>query len=258
MDKNISVLIVDDNKALAQELSNYISAEKGMTVAGTANDGEEAYMLILETEPDVVILDLIMPKQDGISVLKRLNNTTLIKHPIIILHSMSLCGMNAAKSLNPDVKHSLLKPQSFSYVCATIRYVINKNEEEAIKSLIFNKDTDIEKAISYFLNTLGMPAHLRGYQYCRCAILMIIENPKLTLSSAVTTLIYPQIADAYKTKPLRVERGIRHAIETAWARGDPQIKDKYFGLSYKGKLRPTNAEFIITIADQIRIGMKSK
>lgn len=261
MMNKISVLVADDNKNVNDELCDAIKSQSDMTLAGNAFDGEEAYKLIIETRPDVVILDLVMPKLDGIGVLKRINNAPLPKRPKIIIYSVSSVAINMAASVMPSVDYCLLKPQSPTRVCeaardlgATIKQsalpVINKiNQGED------GKKADLETVVTDFIHELGVPAHIKGYQYIRSAIMMVVEN--MDLLNFITKQLYPEIAKAYGTTASRVERAIRHSIEVAWSRGKPEVMNEIFGYTiHTGKGKPTNSEFIAMVADRIRLSMK--
>lgn len=66
MDK-IRVAIVDDNDKMVEMMDEYLGSDDEINVIGRAKNGEEAFDLIKGTSPDVVLLDLIMPKMDGLS-----------------------------------------------------------------------------------------------------------------------------------------------------------------------------------------------
>lgn len=263
MNNKISVLIADDNEELAAELSEHIKAETDLTLAAAACDGEEAYNLILETHPDVVILDLVMPKLDGIGVLKKLKSSPLPKRPKIIAYSISSIAINMASSVSPGVDYCLLKPQSCERVCEVIRDIVAAAKPSAItigQKIIpapasKEEEVDLETVVTDFIHELGVPAHIKGYQYIRSAIMMVVEN--MDLLNFITKQLYPEIAKAYNTTASRVERAIRHSIEVAWSRGKPEIMNEIFGYTiHTGKGKPTNSEFIAMVADRIRLTLK--
>lgn len=262
MNKKISVLIADDNKELTTELSEFIKSEADMTLAAVAHDGEEAYALILETHPDVVILDLVMPKLDGIGVLKKLQNSPIPKRPKIIAYSISSVAINMAASVNPGVDYCLLKPQSCKRVCEIIRDIASAAKGYVLPTagkitqpVSKDEEVDLETVVTDFIHELGVPAHIKGYQYIRSAIMMVVEN--MDLLNFITKQLYPEIAKAYNTTASRVERAIRHSIEVAWSRGKPEIMNEIFGYTiHTGKGKPTNSEFIAMVADRIRLTLK--
>ena len=262
MNNKISVLVADDNKQLNDELSEAIRAQSDMSLAARAYDGEEAYKLILETRPDVVILDLVMPKLDGIGMIKRLNSSPLPKRPKIIVYSVSSVAINMAVSVSPGVDYCLLKPQSPNRVCEAVRDLA-LSAKPAVAALAPQKITgpettkpaDLETVVTDFIHELGVPAHIKGYQYIRSAIMMVVEN--MDLLNFITKQLYPEIAKAYGTTASRVERAIRHSIEVAWSRGKPEVMNEIFGYTiHTGKGKPTNSEFIAMVADRIRLTMK--
>lgn len=260
MNNNISVLIADDNEEVTSELSEYIKGEEGMSVAAVASNGEEAYSLIHETHPDVVILDLVMPKLDGVGVLKRLAGAVLPKKPKIIVYSISAVAINMAANTGTLVDYCLLKPQSCDRICEIIRD-LTATIKIAKPSVIQNtaalpaEEIDLETVVTDFIHELGVPAHIKGYQYIRSAIMMVVEN--MDLLNFITKQLYPEIAKAYNTTASRVERAIRHSIEVAWSRGKPEIMNEIFGYTiHTGKGKPTNSEFIAMVADRIRLQLK--
>lgn len=263
MNNRISVLIADDNKELASELSNHINGESDMSTASVAYNGKEAYELILETQPDVVILDLVMPELDGIGVLKRIQNSALAKRPKIIVYSVSTAAINMATSVSPYVDYCLLKPQNCERVCEVIRDLISVpktsvipiSQNDIISTSSKSDEVDLETVVTDFIHELGVPAHIKGYQYIRSAIMMVVEN--MDLLNFITKQLYPEIAKSYNTTASRVERAIRHSIEVAWSRGKPEIMNEIFGYTiHTGKGKPTNSEFIAMVADRIRLHLK--
>ena len=197
MNNNISVLIADDNEDLAKELSSYIGAKPNMTVMAIATDGEEAYTLISQTRPDVIILDLVMPKLDGIGVLKRMQTLTFDKKPKIIVYSVSSIAIKMAASVSPLIDYCLLKPQSNERVYEVIQDLTSVPMVSAIP-LSHNitaqkaEETDLETIVTDFIHELGVPAHIKGYQYIRSAIMMVVEN--MDLLNFITKQLYPEIA----------------------------------------------------------------
>lgn len=263
MNNKISILVADDNKELALELSNHINTQNDMTTASVAYNGEEAYELIIETQPDVVILDLVMPELDGIGVLKRIQNSALAKRSKFIIYSVSNVAINMASSVSSYVDYCLLKPQSNERVCEVIRDLISApkaniiplTQHDITSAPVKSDEVDLETVVTDFIHELGVPAHIKGYQYIRTAIMMVIDN--MDLLNFITKQLYPDIAMEYKTTASRVERAIRHSIEVAWTRGKPEIMNEIFGYTiHTGKGKPTNSEFIAMVADRIRLRLK--
>lgn len=255
----ISVLIADDNKVFTDELADYLKTTPDLTVAGVAYNGNEALGMISETAPDVVILDVIMPERDGLGVLKQLLSLKT-KRPICIVHSVTGNSsiMETAMKLGAD--YYLLKPQTMPAIADTIRNFAGITHAvmpvvEKISAAPTEKPVDLETLVTEFIHELGVPAHIKGYQYIRSAIMMVVED--MELLNYITKQLYPTIAKQYKTTSSRVERAIRHSIEVAWSRGKPETMDEIFGYTVDtGKGKPTNSEFIAMVADRIRLQIK--
>lgn len=256
MNVKISVLIADDNQSFCDSLSDYIKATPDMCVAGVANDGDEAYGMICATRPDVVILDIIMPKRDGISLLKRLANTKMAKRPKIIAHSVTGNAKITDSCYALGVEYFLIKPQTNEAIADAIRAFAPSDERRVPEPVSAQAEkADLETIVTDFMHELGLPAHIKGYQYIRTAVMMAVED--MEVLNYITKQLYPDIAVKYGSTSSRVERAIRHAIEVAWTRGRPETMNRIFGYTIDtGKGKPTNSEFIAMVADRIRLQTK--
>lgn len=261
MNVKISVVIADDNRELCDELSDYLKACPDICVAGVAYDGEEAYGLICQTRPDVAIIDVIMPKRDGISLMKRLANTKMAKRPMIIAHSVTGNMRVMDACYDAGAEYYLMKPQSCESIAETIRTLVPGKAPGEVHSTLRaqpkldEKPVDLETLVTDFMHDLGLPAHIKGYQYIRTAIMMVVNN--MELLNYITKQLYPDIAKQYGSTASRVERAIRHSIEVAWTRGRPETMNEIFGYTIDtGKGKPTNSEFIAMVADRIRLQIK--
>ncbi len=263
MSTKVSVLIADDNKKFANELAAYLKTQPDMRIAGVAYDGEEAFGLVEITKPDVLLIDIIMPKCDGLGVLKKLSNAQLEKKPTCIAISISGSAriMETVTKLGAD--YFLLKPQKNEAIADTIRDFSNlpKHQTTANQtaSVVLTQAPlqtyDLETIVTDYIHELGVPAHIKGYQYMRSAIMMVVEN--MELLNYITKQLYPEIAKKYSTTSSRVERAIRHSIEVAWNRGRPETMNEIFGYTIdNGKGKPTNSEFIAMVADRVRLKLK--
>lgn len=257
MEERVSVLIADDNRRFADDLKEYLRTKPEIGAVTACYDGDEAYDLVMETTPDVVLCDIIMPKRDGLSLMKRIGQSRMAKKPMFI--ALSVTGseriMDAAQ--NAGAEYFLLKPQSNEAIFDTIRnfghssgrttFEVNRGEEK--------KSYDLESLVTESIHELGVPAHIKGYQYVRTAIMMVVDN--MELLNYITKELYPVIAKKYSTTSSRVERAIRHSIEVAWSRGRPETMNRVFGYTIDtGKGKPTNSEFIAMVADKIRLQIK--
>ncbi len=269
MNDKISVLIADDNCEFANNLSHYLKSQQDFSVAGVAYDGEEAYAMVLETKPDIVLMDIVMPKRDGLAVLKKLSATKLEKIPYYIAMSVTSNESIIDSATRLGAEYFVLKPQSEEAIADTLRSlalnhgtlnIINPaNELVSVrlerKAENVLKEVDLEGLVTECIHELGVPAHIKGYQYIRTAIMMVIDD--MEMLNYITKELYPTIAKKYKTTSSRVERAIRHSIEVAWSRGRPEVMNSIFGYTIDtGKGKPTNSEFIAMVADKIRLQIK--
>lgn len=272
--KKTRVLLVDDSKEFLSILKESFQNCNDIEVVGEAYDGIEALEMVEILKPDVLILDLIMPKLDGLGVLEKLksieNNTKIIMLSAII-HEKIL-----NKALELGIDYFMVKPFDVETLlnrvleCSQNHYYKKNNTNTNTNKNIYNNslfietnknsfiesNENIEFKITNLMHNIGVPAHIKGYQYLREGIKMVIED--VSLLSAVTKELYPNIAKIYDTTPSRVERAIRHAIEVSWSRGKAEVTDVLFGRSLNNsKHKPTNSEFIAVISDKIRLEDKA-
>ncbi len=242
------LLVVDDNVSVVNMIKEYFSDHKDIEVTLEAYDGEEAidYIVNKEDEFDVIILDIIMPKKDGLYVLESMNDNKIDKKVIVIT---SYDAEETIRKVSEyGAQYFVLKPFDLATLEKKIKDV-TKNINGDIINLSGKK---LQTHITKLLHELGIPSHIKGYQYIRESIYMIYENPGLI--GGITKELYPDIAKKYDTTVSRVERAIRHAIEVSWNRGDWELMESIFGHSVDiDKAKPTNSEFIVTIADKLRI-----
>jgi len=262
--RTVRVLIVDDNKRIVNLLKEALTREEEIEVVGTAADGEEALKMIHLTKPDVVLLDLIMPKIDGLGVMERLKNGNLPdKIPKIIVVSAVSQESVTENAFSLGAAYYILKPFDTRVVISRVKAVgvHGKTENKVINTVFENRlptfERTLEAEVTNIIHEIGVPAHIKGYQYLRDAIIMSVNDGEML--SSITKRLYPTIAKNHKTTPSRVERAIRHAIEVAWSRGKMDTIEELFGYtvsSRKGK--PTNSEFVALIADKIRLEYKMR
>ena len=246
--EKIKVLMIDDNIALTEMVKEYFKDSNEIEIMECCYNGEEGLKKIdeLERKYDVILLDLIMPKKDGISVLEDLKERNIHKNIIVetsynspeVIRNVSEYGVN----------YYILKPFDLPDLEKRILDIFKAVSKKGI-NLAHN---NLEISITRMLHELGMPAHIKGYQYIRDGIIMIYNNPDII--GGITKELYPDVASKYNTTVSRVERAIRHAIEVSWNRGNWDLMEEIFGHSVDiDKAKPTNSEFIVTIADKLRL-----
>ena len=271
--ENVNVVIVDDNPMILNTLDEVISSEAGLSVIGRADNGKDAIDMIKDTQPDVVLLDLVMPQMDGITVVENIKKkTSMLKNPAFIILSAVGGEQMTEEAFQAGANYFLMKPFDKDILVNKIRRIGKRPvrpvpgkvleaplkaatpEEAAMNREEYMKE-HLETDITKMLHELGIPAHIKGYQYLRDAITISVEEKEMLVS--VTKVLYPTIAKKHGTTSSRVERAIRHAIEVAWSRGQLEMIHEIFGYTVNsGKGKPTNSEFIALITDKIRLDYK--
>lgn len=272
MKEKLSILIADDNQEFSQTLSSYINSQEDMEVIALAKDGNEAVDMILNTIPDVALLDVIMPHLDGLGVLEKINTMKTDKKPICIMLSAVGQDKITQRAIMEGADYYLVKPFDIEVLIKRIREIryfkpgsqtggnflareprqkyIELSENEA------KREENLEALVTNIIHEVGVPAHIKGYQYLREAIMMVVND--IDVINQITKSLYPKIAFKFNTTPSRVERAIRHAIEVAWGRGQQDAVESIFGYTVSAaKGKPTNSEFIAMIADKLRLELKS-
>ena len=248
--KKIKLLVVDDNRSLVEMIKEYFSDNPEISVSLQANDGLEAIRLIesKQEEFDILLLDLIMPNKDGLCVLEEMKAKNIYKK-VIILTSYNTQDM-IRKVSEYGVNYFILKPFELND--------LEKRIKEVITGVKYGGETldlyhnSLQVSITKILHELGVPSHIKGYQYIREGITIVYERPEIV--GGITKELYPEIAKKFNTTVSRVERAIRHAIEISWNRGNWQLMEDIFGHSVDiDKAKPTNSEFIVTVADKLRL-----
>ena len=275
LNQKMKILIADDNKDFSDILMEFINRQEDMEVIKVAGNGEEACGMIQEVEPDIVILDVIMPYLDGIGVLERVTTMNLEKRPLFVMLSAVGQDKITERALSLGAEYYIVKPFDMETLVNRIRQLKNMalvgnnniivsssmtSSANSSKQLLAKPRSapsphNLETQVTQVIHEIGVPAHIKGYQYLRDAIIMVIND--MDILNSITKQLYPNIAKQYNTTPSRVERAIRHAIEVAWSRGKMDTIDMLFGYTVNnGKGKPTNSEFIALIADRLRLEMQ--
>lgn len=271
-----TILIADDNPEFARVLSEYIGEDEELEVIATARDGKEAVEMILNTRPDICLLDVIMPHMDGIGVLEKVNEAKMDKKPLCIMLSAVGQDKITQRALELGAEYYAIKPIDIQMLLRRIKEIKNYRPSQfkvsSDNNVYVNREIrtqyieltpeekkdqkHLEALVTNIIHEVGVPAHIKGYQYLREAIMMVVNN--IDIINQITKQLYPEIAIKYNTTPSRVERAIRHAIEVAWTRGQTETVDSIFGYTISAaKGKPTNSEFIAMIADKLRLELKS-
>ena len=259
MEFTTRILIADESQ------SQRATLREGLTRAGyrhieEATNGEEALSRIARNHPDIILMDVWLSKMDGIGVLRSLRNMDFSPDhtPSVIMMSTVSSENIFVQATNAGAEMCLLKPIHMGSLCAHIEEIATKRTDATIERTPAkegDKTPDIETQVTKIIHQIGVPAHIKGYQYLRTAILMTVQDSDII--NSVTKVLYPCVAKKYSTTTSRVERAIRHAIEVAWDRGDVDTLNSYFGYTIQNNRgKPTNSEFIAMIADNLRLKYK--
>ncbi len=261
-----SVAIADDNERMVEILDNILRRDEELKLVGVARNGEEACRIIHEKEPDIMLLDIVMPKLDGLSVMERTGlDKELEKKPEFIV--ISAIGqekitedaflLGASYYIMKPFDHDMLLNRIQSLKDSRRRKPAQIRRTAPYETKPIDLEHNLETDVTNMIHEIGVPTHIKGYQYLRDAIMMAVED--MNMLNSITKILYPTIAKNHQTTPSRVERAIRHAIEVAWSRGKMDTIDELFGYTVSvGKGKPTNSEFIALIADKIRLDYKKR
>ena len=243
------LLVVDDNLSLIHMIREHTNSSNNMEVVYEAHDDEEGFRMIKNhiNDFDLVLLDLIMPNKDGIYVLDKIKEEALNVN-IIVITSFNADEMIKRVSTY-NIKYFLLKPFDFNDLEQRVLEATNQVETKNGQNLYEN---ELKISVTKLLHELGVPSHIKGYQYIREGILLLYNNPNIV--GGITKELYPEIACRFDTSVSRVERAIRHAIEVSWNRGNLDLMEEVFGHSVDyDKAKPTNSEFIVTVAYKLKL-----
>ena len=239
------IVIADASEEFRQMFSEMVKAEEDLSLVGETGDGEELLRIVGRTHPDVVVMDLLLSGMDGLEALERMENS---RAKVLVLSAFAGSALAEQVSARGGT-YCMLKPCRLTTVLERVRQLASGQEPAE------EPESDaraLERRVTAIIHEIGVPAHIKGYQYLREAIALVVQD--MDIINAVTKVLYPTVAKKFGTTASRVERAIRHAIEVAWDRGDLETLQKYFGYTVSNaKGKPTNSEFIAMIADRISL-----
>lgn len=253
MENITRVLVVDNNKNVTSKITEQFSSHASIKVVNTIENGNIAldYILKSKNEFDVIVMDLILPEVDGLTILAKMKENNIKKKIIILTSYKKEYTINMTNIYG--VNYYMLKP--FSMLALETRILELGNNDNLKSTELNDNEREVHVAISKLLHQLGIPSHIKGYSYIRESVFLFYKNSDSY--SGITKEIYPEVALRFSTTASRVERAIRHAIEVSWTRGDYDLMEEIFGNSVAfDRAKPTNSEFIATIADRLRFDKK--
>ncbi len=248
--KKTRLFVIDDNKDLVGMVKEYFKKSQSIEVSMTAKDGSEGILMIDKNIEnfDIILLDLVMPNKDGLNVLEYLNEKNIDKKVIVLTAYNTQDVIRKVASLGAS--YFMVKPFELSDLESKINELTLRQTKKGESIDLFHNNLQI--SITKTLHELGVPSHIKGYQYIREGITLVYKKPEIV--GGITKELYPEIAKKFDSTVSRVERSIRHAIEVSWNRGSWDLMEEIFGHSVDiDKAKPTNSEFIVTIADKLRL-----
>ncbi len=256
MEQNIRILIADENADFRRSCRNEL-LDLGFKYIEEACNGEDAQYKIIKFRPDVVLLDIWLSRVDTVEVIRnaKAKNSQTDPAPAFIVYSIVNNQTMFGEATEAGADYCLLRPLEYKSLADRIKRAAGARSTQLSPSAASGSVTDMETQVTKVIHQIGVPAHIKGYQYLRTAIMMTIDDNDII--NSVTKILYPSVAKKYQTTSSRVERAIRHAIEVAWDRGDIDTLNSYFGYTIQNNRgKPTNSEFIAMIADNLRLSNK--
>ncbi|MBR4003898.1 MAG: sporulation transcription factor Spo0A [Clostridia bacterium] len=252
MIKKIKVLVLDDSELQRAKIQDLFLNNEEFELIGCLNDGLEGINIVRDEQPDVVIADIVLQNYDGFELLEKIKEMNFVSKPKILILS-SLKGDDfAQKALDLGASYYMVKPVAEEILLKRIKSLVDSNANGDTQIIRNGRNRALEEKISNVFITVGIPAHIKGYQFLREAIKMAIRQPEII--NSITKQLYPAIANLFSTSASKVERAIRHAIEVAWNRGKIENINALFGIKvYNTNEKPTNGEFIALVADKMLI-----
>ncbi len=252
MERSLNLLIANDNHEESNSISEKLTKENSLCLVDIADSGDAAIELIKSKEYSVAIIDLVLSKVDGFEVMEKIKST-YPKTKIIVMSALS-SDVFINKAMNLGADYYILKPATADIVAKRVADLTSETVVKVGSPLIKSEEKGLEEKITNIFITVGIPAHIKGYQFLREAIKLAMENPDII--NSITKRLYPSIAEKFDTSPSKVERAIRHAIEVAWNRGKIENINSIFGLTvYANNEKPTNGEFIALVADKMLLNV---
>ena len=247
MNDTIKMLICDDNYDICKMLSKYISNISNCTVCSIANNGNDALDKIYTLNPDIVLLDVMMPEIDGLGVLSKLKEKPPVKVPKIIMTTARGEDQFTREAFNRGANYYIIKPFKIDTLKYAIAFVLNNDiltiedqEEVQLMTCELIRKSVIE---------CGIQTNVLGYQYIlEAANIMVIES----CTGNLVKNIYNKIATKNFTTAQCVESAIRNAITQASDRKTEYYKELFLNQDLKNNKRPSNSIFLTKLVEDIK------
>ncbi len=257
MGNRIKTVVADESREYLEMICSAISSDRGFELCGKTSDGAEAIRLTHEHSPDVLIISSMLSSVDGLGIAQEINRSPQSKRPMVFMTSISQNEPLAKAAAACGVTYFMVKPFTPEVLMDRLRLFAGDAGISRRADLPAASQESVELLVTSIIHEIGVPAHIKGYHYLREAIILAVND--LDIINAITKALYPTVARKFQTTSSRVERAIRHAIETAWNRGDLDTLNKFFGYTVSNtKGKPTNSEFIAMIADKLNLELKQQ
>ncbi len=257
MGSKIKVVVAEENREYLEMICNTVSADRSFELVGKCSDGKEALTLVKDTSPDVIIVSSILTSLDGLGVAEEIGKIKGAKRPIVFMTSIAPNEPLARAATACGVTYFMVKPFTSDVLIDRLKLFAGEGGISRRSDLPAASSESVELLVTSIIHEIGVPAHIKGYHYLREAIILAVND--IDIINAITKVLYPTVAKKFQTTSSRVERAIRHAIETAWNRGDLDTLNKFFGYTVSNtKGKPTNSEFIAMIADKLNLELKQQ
>ncbi len=257
MGNKIKILVADESREYLEMICNVVASDRDFELCAKTSSGADVVALVKEKSPDVIVISSLLPGIDGLGIAEEINRIQDIAHPIIFMSSISQNEALAKAAAACGVTYFMVKPFTAEVLLDRIRLFAGEGGISRRADLPAASRESVELLVTSIIHEIGVPAHIKGYHYLREAIILAVND--IDIINAITKVLYPTVARKFQTTSSRVERAIRHAIETAWNRGDLDTLNKFFGYTVSNtKGKPTNSEFIAMIADKLNLELKQQ
>ena len=248
--KKIRVMLADDNQSILRLLADFFSRKEEIELVAAVSDGTEIADAVLMHRPDILVMDIIMPRKDGFMALEELKQMEDGLRPkVIVLTGLSRDDF-IMRAISLGASYYMVKPFDMNLLYSRIVEIAGEGKAGYSADTVAAPESADEEITNLFL-TIGIPANIKGYAYLREAVQMVMQDR--TLLSRITKELYPGIARRFDTSASKVERAMRHAIEVAWSRGRLDSVNKMYGYKlFDAMDKPTNGEFISCVSEKVK------
>lgn len=219
----INVLIAEDNVPLSVHLSNVIYFTKEVHGVTIVNKGQDVFPAIKKLQPEVVILDLKLPGEDGISILNKIETDSELKNTKVIIYSGEPDYVQKAIGFS-CVERFFNKGQQ----CEEVGIEIQK----IAKSI---QDKKMGKKIYDILCKLGFAPSHKGTRFLKECIEIAIKDNEENLNT-----MYEKVARGKKQSSHSVKADIQRAVNKMWKYANKEKVRKILRLAEDEKPSPKN------------------